>query len=256
MKPVINPQRVARWLCILAVLACPLFAADNAAVVEFAQGDVSVIKDDGPWALFDGDSVSVGQTITTGADGYAQLSLSDGSSFTVYPDSKVVFRSNPGSVRDLVDVFLGRIKVHIEKLGGRPNPTRVFSPTAVISVRGTTFDVQVDSTETTTIMVDEGLVTVNHRLLPSNREVAVGPGEYLVVYPEVALAQARVNGVAVARVAQNAARTLATILDRIGRRGQTNGSSTLPAGIPGDTSAPPAPLPGDSGAPEPPPPPE
>ncbi len=256
MKQIVISQRVGRWLCTLAVLACPLFGADKAAVVEIAQGDVSVIKDNGPWALFDGDSASVGQTITTGSDGYAQLSLSDGSSFIVYPDSKVVFRSNPGSLRDLVDVFLGRIKVHIERLGGRPNPTRVFSPTAVISVRGTTFDVQVDSSETTTVMVDEGLVTVNHRLLPSNREVAVGAGEYLVVYPRVPLAQARVNGLAVARVAQDVARTVAAIWDRVGRRGQTAGSSGGPAGVPGDTSAPPAPLPGDSSAPAPPPPPD
>ncbi len=68
MKQIVISQRVGRWLCTLAVLACPLFGADKAAVVEIAQGDVSVIKDNGPWALFDGDSVSVGQTITTGSD--------------------------------------------------------------------------------------------------------------------------------------------------------------------------------------------
>jgi len=55
----------------------------------------------------------------------------------------------------------------IEKLGGEPNPHRVFTPTAVISVRGTIFDVAVNEYETTVVSVSEGLVGVRHRLLPA-----------------------------------------------------------------------------------------
>ena len=80
---------------------------------------------------------------------------------------KVTFRNNGGDWRDLVDVWLGRIRVHIQKLGGEPNPNRVHTPTAVISVRGTTFDVSVnDDDETTFVAVEEGVVTVEHRLMP------------------------------------------------------------------------------------------
>ncbi len=145
----------------------------SAAQVVEAQGAVSLLRDNQEWALFPGDSVQLGQTIVTGPDGFATLAVSDGSSFLVYPDSRVVFRKNPGSLRDLIDVFLGRVKIHINRLGGEPNPTRVYTPTAVISVRGTTFEVSVDESEVTTVFVVEGSVGVRHQLLPSSRETVL-----------------------------------------------------------------------------------
>ena len=59
--------------------------------------------------------------------------------FEVYPNSNVTFRNNPGNWRDLLDVWVGKIKVHIQKLGGQPNPNTVHTPSAIISVRGTDF---------------------------------------------------------------------------------------------------------------------
>ena len=56
----------------------------------------------------------------------------------------------------------GRVKVHIQKLGGQPNNNRVTTPTAVISVRGTIFDVSVEDGESTLVAVEEGLVEVRH----------------------------------------------------------------------------------------------
>ena len=159
----------------------------------------------------------------------------------------MVFRKNPGSLGDLLDLFLGRVKIHIQKLGGRPNRNRIFTPTAVISVRGTTFDVQVDENETTTVLVDEGLVSVAHRLLPSNDEIPVGEGESLTVYRDAPLAKAGVDKAKAVELADNMARTLAYIWNRIGR---STGSGGAPAPTGGG-----APLPGDTEAPEPPPPP-
>ena len=83
----------------------------------------------------------------------------------------------------MIDLFVGRIRVHIEHLGTTPNPNRVLTPTAVISVRGTTFDVSVnDDDETTVIEVEDGLVEVRHALLPSDSPKLVHPGETLKVY--------------------------------------------------------------------------
>ena len=157
-----------------AVLAC-LFggstraADDSVAKVVDAGGNVSLIRQDSLWALFPNQTVGVGETIVTGDDGFAHLKVSDGSSFVVYPNSHVVFRKNPGSLNDLADVFLGRIKIYIQRLGGGPSRHRIFTPTAVVSVRGTTFDVSVDENETTVVSVEEGVVGVRHRLLPSNK---------------------------------------------------------------------------------------
>ncbi len=236
----------------LAVAPFPLDAqllGDVAAAqVAVAEGDVSVIRGDQTWALFGGDQVQVGETIITGSDGFAQLTVEDGSQFLVYPDSRVVFRKNPGNLRDLIDLFLGRIKVYIQHLGDEPNPHRIFTPTAVISVRGTTFDVTVDSEEVVTVGVDEGLVTVQHRLIPRNRETAVEAGQSLVIYPGAPLAKSGVDGVEAARLAGNLARIAASIWRRAGGGGGGGSGAGSGGGAPA-----PAPLPGDEEAPAPPP---
>ena len=126
--------------------------AELAAKVVTLTGQVSVLHDSEPWVLNVGDSVQVRQVIVTGPDGFAQFKVSDGSTFEVYPNSSVVFRKNPSNWRDMLDVFVGRVKVHIQKWGGQPNPNRIHTPTAVISVRGTTFDVSVDPEDETTIV--------------------------------------------------------------------------------------------------------
>jgi hypothetical protein len=175
-------------LLALALCAPPTGADDSlaAAKVVAADGQVSVMRNGGLWALFAGNDVRVGEVIVTGPDGIARLQISDGSAFEVYPNSRVVFRSNPANLRELVDVFLGKIKVHIQTFGGRPNPYRVHSPTAVISVRGTIFEVAVDAENITWVGVDEGLVTVEHRLLPG-KAVPLSPGQSLRIFPPTEL---------------------------------------------------------------------
>src|SRR5216684_4269887 len=141
--------------------------SESAAKVISLNGQVSVLRDSEPWALNVGDLVQVRQVIVTGPDGFAQFQVSDGSTFEVYPNSNVVFRKNPPNLRDLLDVLVGRVKIHIQKWGGQPNNNRILTPTAVISVRGTTFDVGVeDDDETTIVSVEEGIVDVRHALRP------------------------------------------------------------------------------------------
>src|SRR5262245_25623234 len=102
------------------------FGSEGAAKAVQVSGQVSVLKDSTPWALSPGSQVQVRQVILTGADGYAVFQVSDGSTFEVFPNSRVTFRANPSNWKDLLDLWLGRVKVHIEKLtGGQPNLNRV-----------------------------------------------------------------------------------------------------------------------------------
>ena len=241
---------VAALIALLLVVAPSYAQTDSAAVVAESVGDVSVLRDGQPWALYSGDSIQVGQTIVTGADGWARLQVTDGSFFLVYPDSHVVFRKNPGSLRDLIDIFLGKVKVYIQHFGDRPNPHKVYSPTAVISVRGTAFLVSVEEDETTTVTVEEGLVDVRHQLLPSRKATFVEAGQTLIVYPNVPLAKSKVDKLKAVQIAEDVARTAASIWQQIGRNG--GGSGGRGAGG-GSTPAPPRPLPGDTEAPAPPP---
>lgn len=233
----------------LLLLACPSASwaqASAAAEVTRATGRVSILRDGEEWALFAGQRVEVGQTIVTGANGFAELRVSDGSVFMVFPNSHVVFRNNPGSLWDLLDVMIGRIKAYIQSVEPDLRPYRLFTPTAVISVRGTVFDVQVSQDETTILYVEQGRVGVEHRLLPSGKQVEVGAGQSLTIYPGAPLAKANIDTVKAVKVAGDIARTLAYIWSRTGGGGGSAGGSGGGGGTP---------LPGDTEAPEPPPPP-
>lgn len=250
----------ARWLA-LVVIALPVCSGQfltptppgAAAKVISRQGQVSLLRDNQHWAIDTGDSIQVRQVVITGPDGYAAFQVSDGSTFEVYPNSQVTFRANPGSFKDLVDVWLGRIRIHIQKLGGQPNPNRVHTPTAIISVRGTTFDVSVsEDDETTYVAVEEGQVAVQHRLMPRDGDPRlISGGEEITVYRNSPLAASR--RVDRGQVMQFLAEAARQILLRapVGIGGGPSGGG-VPGGAPGGGTPP---LPGDTGATPPPPPP-
>jgi ferric-dicitrate binding protein FerR (iron transport regulator) len=168
-------------------------SSDAAAKVLSMTGQVSVLRDSEQWALSVGDLVQTQQVILTGPDGYAKFETSDGSTFEVYPSSNVIFRKNPGSLHDLLDLFVGRVKIHIQRWGGQPNPNRVMTPTAVISVRGTIFDVSTnDDDGTTVVSVEEGSVEVRHALKPGAPKI-VNAGESLYVYKDEPLAKSVID---------------------------------------------------------------
>jgi hypothetical protein len=233
----------------------PIDSGDYAAKVLTLTGQVSVLKDSMPWALEVGDQVLVKQLILTGPDGQATFQVSDGSTFVVYPNSRVVFRKNAPNWKDLLDVLVGRVKVHIEHLYG-PNPNRVLTPTAVISVRGTTFEISVeDDDETTLVEVEEGMVEVQHALLPRGAPRTLGAGESLHVYRNEPLASNVIDKRIIFRqVFRMAMDAISTWESRIPRGSVGGGSSTSSSGSGGgccaDTTKPAPP----SNAPPPPPP--
>ena len=239
-----------------AVCSAQMFpqSSEGAAKVISLQGDVSVLRDTTPWALNVGDQVQIRQVIITGRDGYAQFQVSDGSTFEVYPNSNIIFRKNPGNWRDLLDVLVGRVKIHIQKWGSQPNNNRILTPTAVISVRGTTFDVAVDDDDDTTIVtVEEGVVDVRHALRPGESKT-LNAGESIHVYKDQPLAQSTVDkGAVVRKILQglrDAAFTMAT-------HTPAHPGVTIPGGGPtlsGQTpSTPPPPAPPPPPGPPPPP---
>jgi len=240
-------QSVARWLCLAAVglfsqtLALAQQPApalpDGAARAITLSGQVSVLKDSTPWALAQGSTVNPRQIIITGPDGFAIFQVFDGSTFEVYPNSRVTFRANASNWKHLLDVWLGRVKVHIEKIGGMPNNNKVRTPTAVISVRGTTFDVAVEDEDSTLVSVDEGIVDVQHALLPTKEPKRLMQGDSIRVYKDQPLARAPVNK---DLLVQHTLRAVQEALYRIVFRSPTNAG-----GVPGGTGG--QPLPGDKG---------
>ncbi len=170
----------AATLCAQTPRQSMIDVSGAARLVAF-QGQISVLRGTEPWALNVGDYVQPGQVIVTGADGTGMFKVGDGSTFEIFAKSKVVFRANRGDWQDLLEIMLGKIKVQIEHPGGLPNNNKIRTPTAVISVRGTTFDVDYDEEkELTTVFDEEGSVEVarssrldDKRILNANQSVEV-----------------------------------------------------------------------------------
>lgn len=238
-------------------------APESVAKVTALTGQVSVMKDSTPWALSLGSEIQLKQTIVTGSDGFAVFQVSDGSTFEIYPNSRVTFRNNPGNWKDLIDLWVGRAKIHIEKIGGKPNHNRITTPTAVISVRGTTFDVEVEDSDSTLVAVEEGVVWVQHAIIPVGDPKILNAGESLRVYKNQPLAA---RGVDKAPLINQALRAASEALYRIVYRTPSTGTGGTPGPVacrPScDTpSTPPPPPPASSGGGEgsstpPPPPPQ
>jgi len=178
-------MRTVRTLLTAAgVFLCltQLHAQNPSATVVYQVGQVSIMDSGYLKPVSVGSSIDQKQLIVTGPDGFAKCQvLSDGSTFEVYPNSKVVFRETSGDWKHLLNVFIGRVKVFIQHAPGVANPNNVTSPTAVISVRGTIFDVQVqDEDGTTFVTVDEGEVGVRNLTAPGESAI-LHPGDSITV---------------------------------------------------------------------------
>lgn len=252
----------ALLLAVLSVGVCSgqtqnLFGASpGAARVISLTGNVTIFKDGYPWAVVPNQWIQPRQEVATGADGHAIFQLADGSTFELFPNSRATFRANAGGLTELLDLWMGRVRVHIQKLNGKPNPNRVLTPTAVISVRGTVFDVTVEEEDVTLVLVEEGQVAVQHVSMPYTEPKLLNAGDYVRVYKNMPLAGRRLDrGMLWQRVLSAFTDTL---LYRTPRT-PTTGPGGVPAPAPPPT-APPVGLPGDvegggPGVPPPPPPP-
>jgi hypothetical protein len=91
-------------------------------------------------------------------DGRLLLRLTDGSDILVRPHTKLVLKQPEASGWKYFQILVGRVRTSIQKhLGGTP-AFQIGTPSAVISVRGTKFDVEVDRRGFTEVDVEEGVV--------------------------------------------------------------------------------------------------
>lgn len=181
-------RRSLGTLLLMAFAVCPELVGQTAPVqaqVASIAGSVLVSGNSrGLRSLAHGDALSPGDEIDTRGGGRLTISLSDGSLIVIQPDSRVLLKDfgSASTLRELFDIFLGRIRVKINHYAGRPNPYRINSPTASIAVRGTEFSVAVDMPGNTQVFVFEGLVEVTSLSEPDQR-ILVEPGRGVIVRP-------------------------------------------------------------------------
>jgi ferric-dicitrate binding protein FerR (iron transport regulator) len=93
--------------------------------------------------------------------GSVLLTLPDGSQVLVKSNSHVVLKAPPQDKGFWLELLLGKINAQIQKRLGNEPSFRMGTPTAVITVRGTKFSVDVNKKQKTSVDVYEGLVEVS-----------------------------------------------------------------------------------------------
>ena len=176
------------WLCVGTLSTFAQQSPEPASGVPFANATVADFKSKTQVQL-PGQSFSaptVGQVlpaeseIDTG-DGQILLRLEDGSEVLVHPHSHVLLKQPTPSNWQRLQLLVGRIRAEVQKrISGAP-PFQVGTPSAVISVRGTRFYVDVDKHKTTQVDVEEGAVQLENAsgvgtpvLIPAGSSSRVG----------------------------------------------------------------------------------
>jgi hypothetical protein len=126
----------------LALMLAPTAVWAQATLrVLSVQGDVEWRAPSGgaffPVTAMTQQSIQPGGELRTGADAGITLEVPDGSYMVVSENSKLVIKDFwSGNLSSMMNLMMGRARFYIQRLGGRPNPYSVRTPTALIAVRG------------------------------------------------------------------------------------------------------------------------
>ncbi len=155
----------------------------GSAVVTEIKGDAVFTSPQGtPITAQRGIVLSSDSKIET-AKGSVLLELQDGSQVLIKAHSNVVLHAPNQDKGYSLELFIGKIFAKIQKhLGGAPS-FRMGTPSAVITVRGTRFSVEVNKKRKTFVEVYEGMVQVGG-LAEGSRQVIIRPGFFTGVENE------------------------------------------------------------------------
>ncbi len=173
--------KYAVFFCILTLTASIAGSQNlSSAKILRVSGSVQIFRPSGGTLnrikFGSGTELFPGDVIKTNFDGRLVIGLKDGSQAIISRETTVEIRDTNISPRTIFHILRGKTRIKIEKLGGSPNPYRITTPTTVIAVRGTTFDVFVQKDETR-VFVLEGAVSVSRIDLP-DIEVILTPGQF------------------------------------------------------------------------------
>ena len=153
----------------------PIPLPSGSAVIADFKGEVNLHAADGSTATAQKGAVLAAETIIETGKGSIVLSLADGSQVLIKSHARVQLQAPEKSQGNFLELFLGNIMAKVQKRLGMEPSFRMGTPTAVITVRGTRFSVEVTKKNVTTVEVYEGLVEVMGLAAPS-LPVMIRPG--------------------------------------------------------------------------------
>ncbi len=166
-------------ITFLAGLSFALNALEGEIVYVEGSVDIKYATGDLDWADI-GMYIETGDSIVTGADGYAELEMEDGSTVKVSEDSIFALSSyeSRGNQRNSFNCVLGSVQYKFTQ-AVKANEPRITTPTTVCGIRGTEFTVVSGLDGSALYVVDDGSVAVSAQ----GEEVVLGALEGVEVAP-------------------------------------------------------------------------
>ena len=155
--------------------AQPATLTAGSATVDEIKGEVTVQPPNGAAAAPQRGQVVIPESVIETKKGTLVLHLEDGSQVLVQKNSRVVLKAPQSSLGHFFDLLLGKILAKVQKRTNNAPSFKMGTPTAVITVRGTKFEVTVNKDQKTYVEVYEGLVEVMSTSAPAS-PVLLGPG--------------------------------------------------------------------------------
>lgn len=132
----------------------------GSATIAELKGDVEVHSPQGDAVTAQRGTMLAAESKIDTAKGSVLLDLQDGSQVLVKPNSHIVLKAPDQGKGYWLELLMGKINAKVQKRLGNAPSFRMGTPTAVITVRGTRFAVDVDKKQRTHVEVYEGLVEV------------------------------------------------------------------------------------------------
>ena len=128
---------------------------ERSAEILDLTGEVMVSSMDGEMIPAEvGMTLTQGDIISTGVDSWAYLSLAGTDTASVELDagsemliSELIMDEEAGTQQTLLDLAIGKILITAQKIHSEDSKFQVKTPTSVVGVRGTTFQVEVEAVE-------------------------------------------------------------------------------------------------------------
>ncbi len=166
--------------------ASPGNAPHNGAIVLDLSGKVSAHAPNGSKLnLLRNGALPEGTVVETDVDAKILLRLEDGSEILLQPDSRLALKQEAlPTGTTLFEFILGRLRAVVTKrFTGTPS-FQLGTPSAIVAVRGTQFEVEVNSHKVTEVDVEQGIVQVTGRYSP-DKFVILEPGFSTRVGPDM-----------------------------------------------------------------------
>ena len=179
-------SRGVYWLllftCVIATMAAaaqgppePVALPYGSAIVVDFKGNISVsLPQAAPAPVQKGQTLPPESSVETNK-GSLVLSFADGSQVLIKAQSRVILKSPEQSNGNYLELLLGKLLAKVQKRLGQEPSFRMGTPTAVITVRGTYFGVEVTRKNKTYVQVYAGLVEV-YGLPGPSQPILVRPG--------------------------------------------------------------------------------